>query len=235
MSPSDNIDSGEISRFSAMAETWWDLNGELKALHEINPTRLVYVKDRCVLEGKAVLDVGCGGGLLSEALAASGAHVTAIDMAEASLAVARAHAESSGLTIDYRQSTVEALANEAPGMFDVVTCMELLEHVPRPESILEACARLVKPGGNLFFSTVNRTWLSRLLVIWASEYVLGLVGKGTHEYRKLIRPEELKRWGLAAGLDFVNLSGLRYLPFIGYTALCKDTSMNYMMHFKREQ
>lgn len=235
MPPNDNIDYGEISRFSAIAETWWDLNGEFKALHEINPTRLAYVLERCELEGKAVLDVGCGGGLLSEALAASGATVTAIDMAETSLAIARTHAKSSELTIDYRQSTVEALANESPNTFDVVTCMELLEHVPRPASIIEACARLVKPGGNLFFSTVNRTLLSRLLVIWASEYVLGLVSKGTHEYRKLIRPEELKRWGLSAGLNFIDLSGLRYLPFIGFTALCKDTNMNYMMHFKREQ
>ncbi len=234
MPSSDNIDNSEISRFSDMAGTWWDRNGELKALHDINPTRFAYVRDRCILKGQAVLDVGCGGGLLSEALAASGATVTAIDMAEASLAVAREHAGSSGLAIDYRQTTVEALADEAPGMFDVVTCMELLEHVPRPASIIEACARLVKPGGNLFFSTVNRTWLSRLLVIWASEYVLGLVGKGTHEYRKLIRPEALKQWGLDAGLAFVDLSGLRYLPFIGYTALCRDTRMNYMMHFKKK-
>jgi 2-polyprenyl-6-hydroxyphenyl methylase/3-demethylubiquinone-9 3-methyltransferase len=154
-------------------------------------------------------------------------------MAEASLAIARAHMLKSGLTVNYQRSTAENLARQAPEHFDTVTCMELLEHVPRPASILNACARLVKPGGDLFFATVNRTWLSRLLVIGMSEYVLGIVKKGTHEYGKLVRPDELKQWGTAAGLDFINLSGLRYLPFIGYAALCTDTSMNYMMHFKR--
>ncbi|WP_419658921.1 UbiG: 3-demethylubiquinone-9 3-methyltransferase [Desulfosarcina variabilis str. Montpellier] len=233
MTTSDNIDRAEISRFSAMADTWWDRDGEFKALHDINPVRLAYVRDRSELAGKAVLDVGCGGGLLAEALAASGAQVTGIDMAEASLAVARAHMRASGLTVNYQQSTAENLAHQIPDHFNVVTCMELLEHVPRPASILNACARLVKPGGDVFFATVNRTWLSRLLVIGMSEYVLGIVKKGTHEYRKLVRPDELKRWGMAAGLDFINLSGLRYFPFIGYASLCDDTSMNYMMHFKR--
>jgi 2-polyprenyl-6-hydroxyphenyl methylase / 3-demethylubiquinone-9 3-methyltransferase len=233
MNPDNNIDSAEISRFSAMADTWWDREGELKALHEINPVRLAYVRKRVDLAGKAVLDVGCGGGLLSEALAAGGAQVTGIDMAEASLAVARVHSQTSGLTIDYRRITAEDLARQAPGCFDVVTCMELLEHVPRPASILDACARLVKPGGNLFFATVNRTWLSRLLVIGMSEYVLGIVRKGTHEYHKLVKPKELEKWGTAAGLMVVNLSGLRYIPFFGYAALCRDTSMNFMMHFRR--
>ena len=234
MTTSDNIDNAEISRFSAMAGTWWDREGEFKALHDINPVRLAYVRDRSELAGKVVLDVGCGGGLLSEALAASGAQVTGIDMADASLAIAHAHMLKSGLTVDYQRSTAENLARQTPEHFDTVTCMELLEHVPRPASILNACARLVKPGGDLFFATVNRTWLSRLLVIGMSEYVLGIVKKGTHEYRKLVKPDELKQWGMAAGLDFINLSGLRYLPFIGYAALCTDTSMNYMMHFKRK-
>jgi 2-polyprenyl-6-hydroxyphenyl methylase / 3-demethylubiquinone-9 3-methyltransferase len=234
MTTSDNIDNAEISRFSAMAGTWWDREGEFKALHDINPVRLAYVRDRSELAGKVVLDVGCGGGLLSEALAASGAQVTGIDMADASLAIARAHMLKSGLTVDYQRSTAENLSRQTPEHFDTVTCMELLEHVPRPASILNACARLVKPGGDLFFATVNRTWLSRLLVIGMSEYVLGIVKKGTHEYRKLVKPDELKQWGMAAGLDFINLSGLRYLPFIGYAALCTDTSMNYMMHFKRK-
>lgn len=233
MTASDNIDNAEISRFSAMADTWWDREGEFKALHDINPVRLAYVRGRSELAGKRVLDVGCGGGLLAEALAASGAQVTGIDMAEASLAIARAHMLKSGLTVNYQRSTAENLARQAPEHFDTVTCMELLEHVPRPASILNACARLVKPGGDLFFATVNRTWLSRLLVIGMSEYVLGIVRKGTHEYRKLVRPDELKKWGMAAGLALINLSGLRYLPFIGYAALCTDTSMNYMMHFKR--
>ena len=233
MNPTDNIDNAEIARFSAMAGAWWDREGEFKALHDINPVRLSYVRDRCEIVGKRVLDVGCGGGLLSEALAASGARVTGIDMADASLNVARAHMQASGLTIDYQRITAEDLARKAPGQFDVVTCMELLEHVPDPASILKACARLVKPDGDLFFATVNRTWLSRLLVIFMSEYILGIVRKGTHEYHKLVTPGEMKKWGAAAGLDAVNLSGLRYLPFIGYASLCRRTSMNFMMHFRR--
>ena len=155
-------------------------------------------------------------------------------MAEASLAVARSHMQVSGLDIDYRRLTAEALAQEAPGRFDVVVCMELLEHVPRPASILGACGRLVKPGGDLFFATVNRTWLSRLLVIGVSEYVLGIVRKGTHTYRKLVTPAELRRWGGDAGLTVVDLSGLRYIPFGGYASLCRSTAMNYLMHFRKD-
>jgi 2-polyprenyl-6-hydroxyphenyl methylase/3-demethylubiquinone-9 3-methyltransferase len=231
--PDDNIDGGEIARFSAMADIWWDRRGEFKALHDINPVRLAYIRERAELSGKAVLDVGCGGGLLSEALAAAGARVTGIDMADASLAVARAHMQKSGLRIDYRRITAEALAERAPAGYDVVACMELLEHVPRPASIVAACARLTKPGGNLFFATVNRTWLSRLLVIMAAEYVLGIVRKGTHEYGKLVRPEELKQWALAAGLRFRELTGLRYTPFGGHAARCRSTRMNYLMHFNQ--
>ena len=195
MYPTDNIDAGEIARFSAMAEVWWDRNGEFKALHDINPVRLAYVRDRTELAARQVLDVGCGGGLLSEALASCGAHVTGIDMADASLAVARTHMKDSGLVIDYRKAMAEALADESPGRYDVVVCMELLEHVPRPASIIDACARLVRPGGDLFLATVNRTWLSWLLVIVAAERVLGIVRKGTHDYRKLVTPEELIQWG----------------------------------------
>ncbi|MBC2712160.1 MAG: bifunctional 2-polyprenyl-6-hydroxyphenol methylase/3-demethylubiquinol 3-O-methyltransferase UbiG [Desulfosarcina sp.] len=234
MNQSDNIDAGEIARFSAMADIWWDRKGEFKALHDINPVRLAYVRDRADLAGKRVLDVGCGGGLLSEALASCGARVTGIDMAEASLAVARGHMKTNGLTIDYRQITAEALADTIPGEYDVVTCMELLEHVPRSVSIIDACARLVRPGGNVFFATVNRTWLSWLLVIVVAEYVMGIVRKGTHKYSKLVRPEEVKRWGDEAGLTFENLSGLRYIPFGGHVALCRSTNMNYLMHFKRK-
>ncbi len=233
MKPSDNIDAAEIALFSAMADAWWDRRGEFKALHDINPVRLAYVRDRCQLAGRRVLDIGCGGGLLSEGLAVSGARVTGIDMVDMSLSVARAHMQTGGLSIDYQRVTAEELARQTPGRFDVVTCMELLEHVPRPASILDACARLVKPGGNLFLATVNRTWLSRLLVIFMSEYVLGIVRKGTHAYHKLVTPDELKTWGAAAGLDCVDLSGLRYIPFCGYAALCRDTRMNFMMHFKR--
>ncbi len=234
MYPTDNFDAGEIARFSAMAEVWWDRNGEFKALHDINPVRLAYVRDRTELAARQVLDVGCGGGLLSEALASCGARVTGIDMADASLAVARTHMKDSGLVIDYRQAMAEALADESPGRYDVVVCMELLEHVPRPASIIDACARLVKPGGDLFFATVNRTWLSWLLVIVAAERVLGIVRKGTHDYRKLVTPEELIQWGADAGLCLENLSGLRYMPFGGHAVLCRSTAMNYLMHFRKE-
>jgi 2-polyprenyl-6-hydroxyphenyl methylase/3-demethylubiquinone-9 3-methyltransferase len=234
MNPTDNIDAGEIARFSAMADIWWDRSGEFKALHDINPVRLAYVRDRAKLAAKQVLDVGCGGGLLSEALASCGARVTGIDMAEASLAVARTHMQDSGLTIDYRQTMAEALADENPCRYDVVVCMELLEHVPRPASILEACARLVRPGGDVFFATVNRTWLSWLLVIVAAERLLGIVRKGTHDYRKLVKPEELIQWGADAGLSLENLSGLRYIPLGGYAALCRSTRMNYLMHFRKD-
>jgi len=233
MNQNDNIDAGEIARFSAMADIWWDRNGEFKALHEINPVRLGYVCERVDVNGKQVLDVGCGGGLLSEGLAAAGGRVTGIDMVEASLAVARAHMQAGGLQIDYRRTMAEVLAEKEPGRYDVVVCMELLEHVPRPASILDACGRLVKSGGDVFFATVNRTWLSWLLVIVAAEYVMGIVRKGTHDYGKLVRPEELKQWGRAAGLHFENLSGLRYIPFGGYAALCRSTMMNYLMHFKK--
>jgi 2-polyprenyl-6-hydroxyphenyl methylase/3-demethylubiquinone-9 3-methyltransferase len=234
MNPTDNIDAGEIARFSAMAEVWWDRNGEFRALHDINPIRLAYVRDRTELAAKQVLDVGCGGGLLSEALASCGARVTGIDMADASLAVARRHMKDSGLVIDYRQTMAEALADESPGRYDVVVCMELLEHVPRPASIIDACARLVRPGGDLFFATVNRTWLSWLLVIVAAERVMGIVRKGTHEYKKLVKPEELKQWGMQAGLSLKHLSGLRYIPFGGHASLCRSTRMNYLMHFRKE-
>ncbi len=234
MNPTDNIDAAEIARFSAMADIWWDRNGEFRALHEINPIRLAYVRDRTELAAKQVLDVGCGGGLLSEALASCGARVTGIDMADASLAVARAHMKVGGLVIDYRQITAEALADHRPGRYDVVVCMELLEHVPRPASIIEACARLVRPGGDLFFATVNRTWLSWLLVITVAERVMGIVRRGTHDYRKLVKPEELIQWGVDAGLRLEHLSGLRYLPFGGYAALCRSTAMNYLIHFRKD-
>ena len=234
MAPGDNIDTGEIERFSAMADIWWDRHGEFGALHDINPVRLAYVRDRAGLDGSRVVDVGCGGGLLSEGLAARGARVTGIDMAEASLAVARTHMKISGLEIDYRRITAEDHADEKPGHYDAVVCMELLEHVPRPASIIAACARLVRPGGDVFFATVNRTWLSWLLVIVAAEYVMGIVRKGTHNYSKLVKPEEIERWGANAGLSLENLSGLRYIPFGGHAALCRSTKMNYLMHFRKE-
>lgn len=225
-----NIDGDEIARFAAQADAWWDLTGEYKALHEINPVRLAYVQDRAGLIGKKVLDIGCGGGLLSEAMAAAGAQVTAIDMAAPSLDVARSHAKQEGLTIDYRQHTAEDWALGHSGDYDVVTCMELVEHVPDPRLLVHTCGSLLRPGGDLIFASVNRTWLSRFLVIWMSEYVLGIVARGTHTYDKFVQPRQLVHWGKEAALTVQNVSGLRYLPFIGYAALCKSTAMNYLVH-----
>jgi 2-polyprenyl-6-hydroxyphenyl methylase/3-demethylubiquinone-9 3-methyltransferase len=229
--PSENIDSQEIARFTSQADGWWDLGGQFKALHQINPVRLAYVRDRAGLRGRRILDVGCGGGLLAEAMAAEGAWVTGIDLVAPALAVARRHALESGISVDYQQSTADAWARDHREIYDIITCMELMEHVPDPAALIHALAHLVRPQGDLFFATVNRTWLARLLVIWLSENVLGIVSKGTHTYGKFVRPRELTRWARQAGLAVRNLTGLRYLPFIGHVALCKSSAMNYMMHF----
>ena len=226
-----NIDAREIARFNLAAPNWWDRQGEFKALHRINPVRLAFVCGRAEPAGCHVLDVGCGGGLMAEGLAAAGARVTGIDMSADALEVARSHLAQSGLTVDYRQTTVETLAQEQPGAFDWVTCMEMVEHVPDPASVVRACSRAVKPGGHVFFATVNRTWLSYTLVILASEYLLGIVRRGTHRYHRLVRPAELIDWGKAAGLALGYISGLRYIPFWGLAALCKSTRMNYLIHF----
>ncbi len=229
----NNIDAGEIRRFAAQSDAWWDRKGPYKALHEINPVRLAYVRKRAGLKGKRVLDVGCGGGLLAETMAAAGASVMGIDMAAPALKVARRHAQKNGLEIAYRQSTAEAWAINNPGRYNIVTCMELVEHVPDAARLVESCCRLVCPGGDVIFATVNRTWLARLLVIWASEYLLNIVPRKTHTYAKFIRPDELIQWGRQAGLGLENLSGLRYIPFLGHAALCRQTTMNYMIHFRK--
>lgn len=231
--PAQNVDNAEIARFAAQAHLWWKPKGGYKALHEINPVRLAYVRDRAGLHGKRILDVGCGGGLLSEAMAARGGQVTGIDMVGPALAAARKHASESGLSVDYRQSTAEAWAEDHPEAYDLATCMELVEHVPDPSGLILALAAMVRPGGDIFFATVNRTWTARLLVIWLSEYVLGIVPKGTHTYKKFVQPGELVQWGRQAGLEVRHLAGLRYLPFVGYAALCRSTAMNYVMHFKK--
>jgi 2-polyprenyl-6-hydroxyphenyl methylase/3-demethylubiquinone-9 3-methyltransferase len=231
---SENLDPAELSKFSRMADLWWDRKGAFAALHDINPVRLAYVRQRVDLVGQKILDVGCGGGILAEAMARAGARVTAIDLTPAGLIAARRHMQAARLTIDYRQASVEDLAEKAAEEFAIVTCMELLEHVPDPASVVRACGRLVKPGGDVFFATVNRTWLALLLVIGFSEYLFKIVAKGTHRYRKFVRPAELTAWGRAGGLTLKNLCGLRYIPFIRYSSLCRSTAMNYLMHFQKE-
>ncbi len=230
--PATNIDPREVAKFEAMADLWWQPRGEFKALHEINPVRLAYVAECAGLQGKKVLDVGCGGGLLAEAMARQGARVTGIDMVPAALEAARRHAGQSGVTVDYRTASAETWLRDHAGLYDAVTCMELVEHVPDPASLVRACANLVRPGGSVIFATVNRTPLARLLVILVAEYLMGIVRKGTHTYEKFVRPEELAEWGRQAGMQMADLTGLRYVPVIGFARRCKSLQMNYMMHLK---
>jgi len=229
-----NVDNAEIAKFEALASRWWDMEGEFKPLHEINPLRANYIDERANVAGKTLLDVGCGGGILAEAMAQRGATVTAIDMGEAPLSVARLHALESGVSIDYRQITVEELAAEAPGSFDVVTCLEMLEHVPDPASVISACAKLVKPGGDLFFSTINRNPKAYAFAVLGAEYVLRLLPRGTHDYRKFIRPAELARWLRHSSLELQNTIGLTYNPLTRHYKLSpRDVDVNYMVHAKR--
>jgi len=227
---STNVDPAEIAKFESLASRWWDPAGEFRPLHDINPLRLEYIDRRAPLAGARVADIGCGGGILSEALAARGAQVLGIDMGEAPLSVARLHQIESGVEVEYRQCTGEQLAQEMPAQFDTVTCMELLEHVPDPASLVSACARLVRPGGQLFFSTINRTPKSFLFAIVGAEYVLGLLPKGTHEYAKFIRPSELGRWARDAGLQMKDITGMSYSPLNHRHALGPDVDVNYLVH-----
>ena len=230
MTHTANVDHAEVDKFERLASRWWDPHSEFKPLHAINPLRLDYIDERVALPGKHVLDVGRGGGILAESMAARGAHVTGIDMGKAPLEVARLHLLESGLQVDYRHMAAEALAAEMPGAFDVVTCMEMLEHVPDPASVIAACAQLVKPGGQVFFSTINRNPKSYLFAIVGAEYVLRLLPKGTHDYAKFIRPSELARWIRAAGLDSVDITGLTYNPLTGvYRLDPRDVDVNYMV------
>ncbi len=234
--PHANVDPAEIAKFEALANRWWDPTSEFRPLHEINPLRSNYIDERARLAGKTVLDVGCGGGLLSEAMAQRGAIVTGIDMGQAPLSVARLHALESGVTINYRQVPVEQLAAEQPGHFDVVTCLEMLEHVPDPAAIIQACADLAKPGAHLFFSTINRNPKSYLFAIVGAEYLLKLLPKGTHEYSKFIRPAELAGWVRAAGLTLENISGMTYNPLIKKYSMSPadvDVDVNYIIHVKK--
>ncbi len=228
----NNIDPSEILKFSAMADYWWNPAGKLKSLHDINPLRLGYIEDRTPLAGKKVLDIGCGGGLLSEAMAGSGALVTGIDMSKAPLEAAVSHVAGSGLSIDYRRSTAESFADGNPHVFDVVVCMELLEHVPSPSSVVEACGRLVKPGGDVFFATLNRNLKSFIFAIVGAEYLLGMIEKGTHNCRRFVKPRELIRWAEHARLGVCNLTGLHYNLLTRRYHLGGNTSVNYLAHFK---
>ncbi len=228
-----NADPAELQKFSDLAHRWWDPESEFKPLHRINPLRLDWIDTAVGLSGKKVVDIGCGGGILAESMAARGALVTGVDLSEKALGVARLHLYESGLTVDYRHIAAEALALEAPGSFDVVTCMEMLEHVPDPASTIQACATLVKPGGQVFFSTLNRNLKSYLMAVVGAEYVLNLLPKGTHEYAKFIKPSELARYVRNAGLDVNELIGMTYNPLTEIYALGEDTDVNYLMRTTR--
>lgn len=226
-----NVDREEIAKFEALASRWWDPNSEFKPLHEINPLRLNFIDEKAPLNGKRVLDVGCGGGILAESMARRGAEVTGIDMGEAPLSVAQLHALEMGVdNVNYKQIPVEQLAEEQPQSFDIVTCMEMLEHVPDPSSIIQACAKLVKPGGHVFFSTLNRNPKSFLFAIVGAEYILQMLPKGTHEFKKFIKPSELVRWSRQAQLKAHETIGLTYNPLTKDYKLSSDVDVNYMIH-----
>jgi 2-polyprenyl-6-hydroxyphenyl methylase/3-demethylubiquinone-9 3-methyltransferase len=231
---SENVDPAEIAKFEALATRWWDPHSEFRPLHDINPLRLDYIERRVGgLAGRTVLDVGCGGGILAEAMATRGADVTGIDMGEAPLAVARLHLKESGVAVDYRRITAEALAEESGAGFDVVTCMEMLEHVPDPASTVAACARLVKPRGHVLFATINRTPKSWAFAIVGAEYVLNLLPRGTHNYESFIRPSELEAWARESGLAIDDFIGMHYNPLMRRYWLAPGLDVNYIAHSRR--
>ena len=225
-----NADPAELEKFASLAHRWWDKNSEFKPLHAINPLRLNYIDQQVKLSGKRVLDVGCGGGILSESMAQKGAFVTGIDLGEKALNVAKLHKLESGIQVDYELISVEEMAKQNPASFDVVTCMEMLEHVPDPEAIVRACGQLVRPGGSVFFSTINRNPKAYLFAIIGAEYVLNMLPKGTHEYAKFIKPSELSAWVRHADLDVNQLIGMTYNPITQHYALGHDVSVNYLIH-----
>lgn len=228
-----NADPAELAKFGELAHRWWDPNSEFKPLHDINPLRLDWIEQAVGLAGKKMLDVGCGGGLLSEGMAARGATVTGIDLSDKPLSVARLHLLESGQQVDYRKIAAEDLADEMPEAFDAVTCLEMLEHVPNPASIIMACARLVKPGGSVFFSTINRNPKAYIFAVLGAEYVLKLLPKGTHDYAKFIKPSEMARWSKQAGLEPEEFIGMTYNPLTSRYALGSDTSVNYLLRATR--
>lgn len=233
MTQTANIDPAEIKKFEDLASRWWDKQGEFKPLHEMNPLRLNFINTGSPLENKTVCDVGCGGGILSESMALCGATVTGSDMGKAPLSVARLHALESEVDIDYQQITAEDMAQQKPSCFDVITCMELLEHVPDPASIINACYDLVKPGGSVYFSTINRNPKSYMLAIVGAEYLMKMLPRGTHDFSKFIKPSELDEWARLAGLELVNLKGISYNPFTSLFSQSQDVDVNYMVHYKR--
>jgi len=226
----DNVDAEEIAKFEALAFRWWDTESEFKPLHDINPLRLNFIDKHAHLAGKKVLDIGCGGGILSESMAKRGAIVKGIDLGEAPLAVAKIHAKEENLNVEYQAIAAEDIAQQEPSAYDIVTCMEMLEHVPDPSAIVQACADLVKPGGHVFFSTINRNPKSFLFAIVGAEYVLNLLPKGTHHYEKLIRPSELDRWIRQSSLHTNEIIGMNYNPLHKTYKLSSDTSVNYIVH-----
>ena len=231
--PDTNVDSSEIDKFSALAHRWWDPNSEFAPLHRINPLRLGWINERTVLAGRSALDIGCGGGILAEAMAAAGARVTGIDLSEKALRVARLHLLEGRRSVNYEHISAEALAEREPSTYEVVTCMELLEHVPDPASTVAACATLASPGGSLFFSTLNRNLKSYLFAVLGAEYVLKLLPKGTHDYSKFIRPSELSEMCRSAGLEVREIIGMTYNPITKVYSLGRDTDVNYLLRAEK--
>ena len=231
----DNVDLAELAKFDALASRWWDPEGEFRPLHQINPLRLDWIRQLVKLDGAKAVDIGCGGGILAEAMTQAGASVTAINMAEAPLAVAKLHQHESGAEVDYRRMTAESLAEAEPGQYDVVTCLEMLEHVPDPSQVVRSCAELVRPGGHVFFSTINRNPKSFVFAIVGAEYVLRLLPKGTHEYDKFIRPSELEEWARNAGLALKVSTGLHYNPLTREYSLGPGLDVNYLMYYQRPE
>ncbi|MEZ5661419.1 MAG: bifunctional 2-polyprenyl-6-hydroxyphenol methylase/3-demethylubiquinol 3-O-methyltransferase UbiG [Burkholderiaceae bacterium] len=232
----ENVDPNELEKFQALAARWWDPNSEFRPLHEINPLRLAWIRERVELAGKKVLDVGCGGGILAEAMAVAGASVTGIDLANKSLQVARLHGLETGVRVEYRQISAEALAAENPGSYQVITCLEMLEHVPDPASVVQACTRLLAPGGWVFFSTINRNPKSFLFAIIGAEYLLRLLPRGTHEYARFIKPSELAGAARAAGLQADAMVGMTYNPISReYRLDNRDVAVNYLMAWRKPE
>jgi len=228
-----NVDLSEIKKFSAHASHWWDPEGDLKTLHQMNPLRLDYIDAKAILKNKKIIDIGCGGGLLTEGMAKRGAEVTGIDMSEPAITVAKLHQHESGTTVEYKVTLAETIASERPAQYDIVTCLEMLEHVPDPMSVIQACATLVKPGGHVFFSTLNRNLKSYLYAILGAEYILKILPKNTHHYAQFIRPSELITWSRKAGLTLSAMTGIHYHPLKKEFSLTSDVSVNYLISLRK--